>query len=84
MPTPDEIDAMPDYTDAQLLKMYRRALLDLATHKSVEVNGRNLSRADEKFVRDMIEWLEDRIAGESDEDDGSNGGVVLAVFGDPR
>lgn len=81
--TPEEIDALTDYTDAQLLKMYRRALLDLATHKSVEVNGRTLNRSDERFIRSTIEWLEDRIEGE-DEDDDTNGGVALAVFGPAR
>lgn len=77
--TPEEIADIPDFTDAELLKVYRQALLDLAWkgRATTAHDGRHLTRADEKFVRETIEWLEARI---DEDDDDQPGDVALAVF----
>ena len=86
--TPEEIDALPDYTDAQLLKLYRSALADLGSDgKAIGHDGRQLTRADEKFVWSMIEKLEERVAADDAADSTDVQGVLgiaLTRFGNAR
>jgi hypothetical protein len=77
--TPAQIDAMDDYTDAQLLKLYRAALVAIAENQSYTVSGRTLTRADGDFVKSMIDWLEDRIEQTTA---GEQGGNVLVKYGE--
>lgn len=62
-----------------MLTLYNEALQAVATGQSYEINGRQLTRANLKEIRETIVWLEDRIAKASDQ----TGGFGLARFGDP-
>lgn len=77
-----DIDALPDYTDAQLLKLARSQVTQiLATGQAYDMNGRSLTRTDLPKIQEFIEWLEGRIdAEETDEESTSNDGVALAIF----
>lgn len=83
MPTPSEIDAMPDYTDPQLLKVYRYGFAQGWWGQSKTIDGRVWTFPDHGKMLDVIERLEKRVA-DVDDDDSDNGGVALAVFGQPR
>lgn len=53
--TPAQIDAMPDYTSAQMLKLWRKAQVDVATAGTSTVfNGRTLVRSDAEEIRKQI------------------------------
>ena len=67
-----------EYTDPELLTLYRSALAAIATGQSYTINGRALSRADLSSVRDTISWLESRIDIAT-----GDGDVGLASFDDP-
>jgi hypothetical protein len=70
------------FTDAELLKLYRKALADIAVGgQGYGLSGRTLTRADLGDIIDVIEKLEGRIEEESNTEGG--GSVVLAQFGDP-
>lgn len=80
MITPEDIDAMPEFTDAQMLKLYRQALVDLAdTGKATGHNGRQLTRADEEFVWRMVQRLEVRVQSSTEDST-----IALVTFGQPR
>lgn len=64
--TPDEIDAMPEYTAAQelkLAKMARREIMELG--QSNAHNGRMKTRADLPALEATISNLEDQVASEA-------------------
>lgn len=83
--TPAQIDALGEVaTDAQLITLYRYALANGWAGTSRQINGRMVTFAQPGALLDLIERLEARVAAEDDEDDGSYGGVALAVFGTPR
>jgi hypothetical protein len=78
--TPTEIDALSTYTSAQHLKMWKRADIEVAGGGvSYAINGRSLTRANAKEIRDNITFWEDRVALD---DAGENGGNVLVKFGE--
>jgi hypothetical protein len=54
--------ALYEYTDAELLALYREALAAIATGQSYTIRGKALTRADLSEVREMIAWLEKRVA----------------------
>lgn len=78
MPTPDQIDAMPEYTDAQILKLYRKALVLGWGGTTRVIDGRTVTFPPPSQILDLIERLEDRVAADSDDADGD--GLSLAVF----
>lgn len=65
--------------DQASLTKYRAALDAIATGQSYEINGRSMTRANLREVRETIEWLEQRIARATDQ----TGGFHVASFGDP-
>lgn len=81
--TPDQIDALPDYTDAQILKLYRKALVHGWGGTSRTIDGRSVTFPEPDKLLDLIERLEDRVAEDGGDGD-NNGGVALAVFGPAR
>lgn len=66
-----------EFSDDELLKLYRQCLAKIAIGQSYQMNGRMMTYADLKEVREMIEWLEQRTES-ADE----NGGLGLIGFGD--
>lgn len=78
--TSSDISGLPDYTDEQILKMYRWALLNGAAGQTRQFNGRSVSFPDAKTILDVIERLEARINA----NDGEHGGnIAVAQFGRP-
>lgn len=71
------IAGVQNFTDAELLTLYRAALAAVATGQSYSIGGRSLTRADLKSIREMVEWLEQRT---NSEDNGGN--IALVRFGD--
>ena len=67
---------MAAITDAAMLILYNEALQKIAGGQSYQINNRTLTRADLRSVREMIEWLEKRIAGAAD----TSGGIILGSF----
>lgn len=76
-----DINGTPEYTDADLLVLWRNALASVATGQSYSIGGRSLTRADVKECRDMIQWLESRIDAAANSDGGM---TAYAVFNGPR
>ena len=76
-----EIAALPDYTAAEQLKVWKKASVDIAMGgASYSVPGRSLTRADAKLVRDMVTYWEAAVEAES-----NPGGMnVLVQFGEPQ
>ena len=81
--TPEQIDNLPDYSDAQILKLYRKALVMGWGGTSRTIDGRSVTFPPPNQLLDLIERLEDRVS-EDDDDGGDNDGVALAVFGPAR
>jgi len=67
-------------TDAVLLGLYQDAAAAISRSKSYTINGRTLTRANLKDVRDMIDWLESRIERASD----NTASTGLVSFGDAQ
>lgn len=66
------------YSDADILKVLRSALVDSVLAMSYSINGRSLGRASPEQIQKLIEIYEDRVAA-------ANGGdILLARFGNPR
>lgn len=78
----DDIAALPDYTDAELLKLYRWGLANGAAGTSRTIGGRSITFPSVKDLKDMIVWLEGRVSDVVAAAAG-NGGVALAVFEQP-
>jgi hypothetical protein len=72
-----DISSIQVFSDSDLLILYRSALAAVATGQSYQINGRQLTRADQHEIKDTIAWLEERI---NDANLGSN--VALVQFGD--
>ena len=66
------------FTDAELLLLYRQCLAKIAIGQNYQLNGRMMTYADLKEVREMIEWLEERVVVAED----NNGGLGLVQYGD--
>lgn len=78
--TPSEIDALPDYTAAQLLKVLERNIVEVHTGgQSYGINGRQYTRADLESLYAQRDKLRAEVA---EEDAGTQGGGnVLVRFG---
>lgn len=69
------------YTDAEILKVLRSALVDAAIAQSYSINGRNLSRLNATQLQSLIEIYEARVEAAST----TTGGHIATVkFGGPR
>jgi hypothetical protein len=67
--TPTEIDALPDYTNAQMVKLLRAALAELATNPdqaTVEVAGRTWSQQNLTALRSTLAYFVDLAAQDAD------------------
>ena len=49
------------WTDAELLALYREALVELSVAQSTTLRGKTVTRASIPHIREMVEWLENRI-----------------------
>jgi hypothetical protein len=80
--SPEEIDKLPEYTDEQLLKLYRAALVEPAEFGVVNVHlGKTVQRITVDQIRKQIEWLEARIERNNPAE--IDNSVALVVFGRP-
>lgn len=52
-----------DYSDAELLALYREALANLSVAQSTTLRGKTVTRASIPHIKDMIVWLEKRTGG---------------------
>lgn len=73
------IDGLPDYTNAQLLKLYRWGLANNAAGQSRSINGSMISFPSVPDMLKAIEYLESTVS--SDNTDGS-GDIALIRFGE--
>lgn len=75
-----DISALTDWTDAEILKAYRQAMITGAFRTTYTIGGRMLQIPDAATVMKVIGWLEGRInaAGEQ------GGDTALIVFGEPQ
>ncbi|HEV7297765.1 MAG TPA: DUF6148 family protein [Tepidisphaeraceae bacterium] len=75
---------MAEPTYAELLAVYKSALLTISTGQAYTMpGGRSLTRASLSEVRETIAWLQNEIAREEQaesEDDETGTGIVLARF----
>ena len=74
-----DIAALPDYTDAELLKLYKWALANGAAGQSRSINGRSVSSPSARDIMAIIGQLEARVNAA----EGYGGNVALGSFGDP-
>jgi hypothetical protein len=84
MMTPEEIDALPTYTDAQLLKYYihcRHTILSAG--QAIAHDGRQLTRADLRKVEDLIKEYQQRADPETS-DVPTTVDTALSIFGRAR
>ena len=78
--TPDEIDALPSYTAAQLLKVVERNIVEVTTGgQSYGINGRQLTRANLPELFKQRDALKAEIQEAAATTNG--GGNVLVRFG---
>jgi hypothetical protein len=75
-----DIAGLPDYTDAELLKMYRWALINNAAGQTRSIAGRTVQFPTADEIRKTIQWLEDRVAAASN---AVGGNMALGAFEDP-
>lgn len=79
--TPDQIDALPIYSAAQHLKMWKRADIEIAERGvSYAISGRELRRNDATHVQAQIIYWEQQAAIEADPS--SANGIALVKFGE--
>ena len=80
--TPDQIDALPEYTPAQLRKQVNWAIAQLLAnpYAAVSVRERSFTFKDLDKLRDWREALTEEIAADEVAD---FGGVAYAKFQDP-
>ncbi len=74
-----DISGLPDYTDAQLLKLYKWALANNAAGMSRTINGRSITFPSAPEIRNTIDWLETRVNATTN---GTGGNMALGAFGD--
>lgn len=78
---PNAIDALPEYTTAQRLKMYRKAEMDiLAAGQSYSVEERQKMSAQLSEIRQAIKELEQEVATAT-EDSVDAGGLAIIQMG---
>jgi hypothetical protein len=79
--TNSQIAALPDYTDAELLKLVRKAIAEIMMYGSAQgAGGRQLTRASLEQLRLSEADLQQRVNATGDPE----GGIVLARFGDAQ
>jgi len=89
--TPAQIDALPDYTNAQMVKLHRSALVDLAgagPDGSVAVAGRQYTLRDTDQLRASLRYFEDLARADAEaaaiaNGDPAAGGCLISRFGEP-
>lgn len=69
-----DISGLPDYTDSELIRLYKWALANGAAGTTRSINGRSVSFPSVKDIRETIEWLEARSNA------ASNDGIALITF----
>lgn len=72
--TSADIAALPDYTDAELLKLYRWGLANNAAGQSRMMNGRSVTFPGVKDMLAVIDKLEERTSADE------NGGFALVTL----
>lgn len=73
--TTTQLDNLPNYTDAQMVKACRKAIVDiLAGGQNYSINGRTLGMADLDKVKDMLAFFEER-----EESAGNTDGTTTAL-----
>lgn len=83
--TPQEIDALPEYTLEQRLKLVQHIIVQVTSRKdqSYSVRGRQYTLRNLSELTAEEQRLKEEIAAQAAADDG-NDGVALATFGRPR
>jgi hypothetical protein len=76
------VAALPDWTDAEMLKVYRMGLMMNAAGQSRTIEGRQISFPPLTQMMAMIEWLETRVQIAADAGSGT-GTIVLAELREP-
>ncbi len=71
-----KITATDSWTDAELLALYREALVELSVAQSTTLRGKTVTRVQIPDIIKMISWLENRISAAS-----CGSRVVLARHG---
>jgi hypothetical protein len=76
------VSDIADYTDAEILKVLRSALVDAVIATQYSIGGRQLIRMGGTQIQALIDVYEERVnnAGLGD----SGNGDVLVRFGEPR
>jgi len=78
--SPSDIDALPDFTPAQQLKVWQKASVDIAlTGQHYDQNGRTLTRADLAEVQKMIAFWQAQVNA-----DNGTGDIALVQFGEAQ
>lgn len=70
-----DASAVTEYTDAELLKLYRWGLANGAAGQQRTIAGRSVTFPEVDKIKSTIEWLEGRIESAS----GANGGNIALV-----
>jgi len=77
-----DTSAIQEFSDAEMLKLYRWALATGAAGTTRSVAGRSITFPGVAEIRATIEWLEKRAASEAAGQEGM--GILLAGFGEAR
>ncbi|HEV7299709.1 MAG TPA: hypothetical protein VGN72_10120 [Tepidisphaeraceae bacterium] len=86
MLTPEEIDALPDYTPAQELKLYRHIRRRIAEGgQAIGHTGKQWQQVDLKALDAIIKDLEEKVAANPPAEEAYiDPSIELAMFGRPR
>lgn len=57
---PIDTGSIQEYSDAELLVLFRNALAAVATGQEYRIGDRTLTRANLKEIRETIDWLDER------------------------
>ncbi len=77
-----DITALPTYTDAELLKLYRWAMANGAAGTERQISGRSITFPALPDLMKAVEWLESRAAAGGT--DTTGGGIALVRFGEAQ
>lgn len=75
-----DVSTIDEYTDAEILKVLRSALISAAIAQSYSIGGRQLNRMSGRQIQSLIEIYERRVASSADD----NAGIALVRFGTPQ
>lgn len=79
-----DISSLQNFSDTDLLTIYRYALATGGFRKTYMINGRSMEVPDVKTVMDTIAWLEARIQDDANQLDGVGGNVSVVQFNPPQ